>query len=67
MTYFHPRDFDPDQPIIPELNLFRKFKSYVGLRSSLLKLEKWVTDFHFIDLKSADNQINWSEVPVVKV
>ncbi len=67
MTYFHPRDFDPDQPMIQDLSFFRKFKSYVGLRSSLTKLEKWVTDFNFIDLKSADKQINWSKVPIVKV
>ncbi len=66
MTYFHPRDFDPDQPVIPELSFFRKFKSYVGLSSTMLKLEKWVSDFNFVDLKNADTQINWSEVPVVK-
>ena len=30
MTYFHPRDFDYDQPIIEDLNTFRRFKSYWG-------------------------------------
>ena len=30
MSYFHPRDFDFNQPIIKELSTFRKFKSYVG-------------------------------------
>ena len=67
MTYFHPRDFDPEQPIIKELSNFRKFKSYIGLKSSMKKLNKWVNDFNFIDIKEADKTINWNEVPVVKL
>ena len=38
MTYFHPRDFDADQPMIPGLSPFRKFKSYYGIRNALQKL-----------------------------
>tara|TARA_Y100000766_G_scaffold52543_1_gene42461 strand:- start:110 stop:958 length:849 start_codon:yes stop_codon:yes gene_type:complete len=67
MTYFHPRDFDPDQPMIKELSNFRKFKSYVGLKSSMKKLNRWVNDFEFIDIKKADETINWKKVPVVKL
>ena len=66
MTYFHPRDFDPDQPIIKDLSIFRKFKSYVGLKNCMKKLEKWINNFEFIDLKYADQSINWSNVPVIK-
>ena len=67
MTYFHPRDFDPEQPMIKELSNFRKFKSYVGLKSSMKKLNRWVNDFEFIDIKKADETINWKKVPVVKL
>ena len=67
MTYFHPRDFDPDQPMIKELSNFRKFKSYVGLKSSMKKLNRWVNDFEFIDIKKADETINWKKVPIVKL
>ena len=67
MTYFHPRDFDVKQPLISELSLLRKFKSYVGLKGSLDKLDKWVNDFEFIDLKSADKKINWKNVPYIKL
>ena len=42
MSYFHPRDFDAGQPIIPGLSRFRKLKSYTGIRSALEKLEKTV-------------------------
>ena len=67
MTYFHPRDFDPDQPIIKDLSIARKFKSYVGLQGCMSKLEKWVNDFNFIDLKSADKLIDWHNVPSIEL
>lgn len=67
MTYFHPRDFDPDQPVIKELSLSRKFKSYVGLTNCMNKLEKWTIDFKFTDLEGADKTINWSNAPVIKL
>ena len=50
MTYLHPRDFDATQPIINELSMIRKFKSYVGLKSAESKLEKWLSDFEFTDM-----------------
>jgi len=62
MTYFHPRDFDPEQPMIEGLNEFRKFKSYVGLNKSLNKLEKLIGDFSFINLKQADEVVEWDNV-----
>jgi polysaccharide deacetylase family protein (PEP-CTERM system associated) len=63
MAYFHPRDFDYEQPTIQELSFFRKFKSYYGLKSCLPKLEKWVNDFEFIDLSSANNTVDWNNAP----
>ena len=65
MTYFHPRDFDPKQPIIRELSNFRKFKSYVGLISCMNKLKSWTADFDFIDLASADELIDWDKAPLL--
>ena len=67
MTYFHPRDFDPDQPMIKNLSITRKFKSYVGLKNCLGKLDKWVNDFDFIDLRSADKIIDWDNAPVIRL
>ena len=67
MTYFHPRDFDPDQPIIKELSISRKFKSYIGLSSCMKKLDQWTQDFEFIDLKTADGSIDWSNTPLIKI
>jgi len=67
MAYFHPRDFDYDQPIIKELSLYRKFKSYVGLKSCMPKLKKWTNEFSFVDIKTADKTINWGEIKVIKI
>ena len=59
MSYFHPRDFDYEQPLITDLSSIRRFKSYVGLKSCKPKLEKWLGDFNFMDIATANEQINW--------
>lgn len=40
MTYFHPRDFDSKQPMVPGLSTIRKFKSYYGISGTYDKLDK---------------------------
>ena len=67
MTYFHPRDFDHMQPVIEGLSHARKFKSYVGLKSCKPKLEKWLNEFDFIDLKKAVDKIDWTKVEIVNL
>ena len=67
MSYFHPRDFDPSQPMIQSLSLKRKFKSYVGLKNAESKLKKWLKDFDFTDIKSADEKINWNKAKIVNL
>ena len=67
MTYFHPRDFDIHQPIVPGLSLPRRFKSYVGIKNCKPKLERLLSNFNFIDLNQADQKINWGHVPEIKL
>jgi len=67
MTYLHPRDFDAEQPLIEGLSVFRRFKSYVGLKGSYNKLEKLVNDFTFVDLEEADAMIAWENVKILKL
>ena len=67
MTYFHPRDFDFKQPVLRDLPIKRLFKSYVGLKKTKNKLNKWVNDFKFISLNEADELIDWGKVPVIKL
>ncbi|RRB06605.1 polysaccharide deacetylase family protein [Larkinella rosea] len=61
MTYFHPRDFDPQQPMVPGLSRLRQFKSYYGLSGCWEKLRHLLTDYRFVDLQEADRQVKWSE------
>lgn len=63
MTYFHPRDFDPDQPVLPDLGAVRRFKSYVGLGGARKKLDRILRNHQFIDLPEAMQQIDWSAAP----
>jgi len=65
MTYFHPRDFDPDQPIIEDLSTVRRFKSYVGLSSAFDKLERLITDFEFVDVQQANKAIQWEQQKII--
>lgn len=60
MTYFHPRDFDPDQPRLPGLSFARRFRSYYGLREAAAKLEKLLEEFRFVDLGAADAEVDWT-------
>jgi polysaccharide deacetylase family protein (PEP-CTERM system associated) len=67
MSYLHPRDFDPGQPLINGLSIKQKFKSYVGLMGAKTKLKEWLTDFEFMDIRTAINIINWETVPVIEL
>ncbi len=45
--YIHPREIDPSHPRLP-MNIKRRFKSYVGLRTTARKVSKLCNDFEFI-------------------
>lgn len=67
MTYFHPRDFDANQPLIPDMKFHRRWKSYYGLKGSLDKLRRMIDDHQFNDMQSVEKAIDWSKVEVVKI
>jgi polysaccharide deacetylase family protein (PEP-CTERM system associated) len=62
MTYFHPRDFDADQPVLGSLPIMRKFMSYVGLKTSGKKFERLLSEFVFTNVEKASTEIDWSRV-----
>ena len=56
MTYFHPRDFDAGQPLIPGLKLNRRFKSYYGINNAVKKLSNVLTtDFLAVHTSGLNN------------
>ena len=61
MTYFHPRDFDPKQPMVPGLSITRKFKSYVGLGKAYSKLKFLLNEHEFINVEMAVQSIDWDK------
>lgn len=65
MSYIHPRDLDGGQPILEGLPLSRRFKSYVGVKGAEKKLRQYLTDFDFMDIRTARQQIDWTKVPKV--
>ncbi len=59
MAYFHPRDLDSDLPKINGLSLYQSFRLYFGLKNAEKKMTDWLSDFDFIDIKTADSIIDW--------
>jgi hypothetical protein len=64
MTYFHLRDFDTDQPMVPGLSLVRRFKSYVGISGAAMKLDRMLNNFEMITLSEAAARIEWDNVQI---
>jgi polysaccharide deacetylase family protein (PEP-CTERM system associated) len=62
MTYLHPRDFDAEQPMIPDLSPVRKFKSYYGLASAKDKLIHLLKSHNFVDLATYDRSTDWANI-----
>jgi len=56
IVYVHPREVDPEHPRLP-LSLFRRFKSYVNLKSTLPKLEWLCSTFKFITMRELAEQV----------
>ncbi|MBK9359028.1 MAG: polysaccharide deacetylase family protein [Bacteroidales bacterium] len=67
MTYFHPRDFDPGQKVLPGMSPYRIFKSYYGLGGSYNKLKLWLDEFEFVNISTAIRRINWDEAKVIRI
>lgn len=67
MTYFHPRDFDAGQPVLSQLSISRKFKSYYGLKGSYKKFLRMLDDFDFYDLRTINQMVDWDEVDVIRI
>ncbi len=67
MTYFHPRDFDSDQPVLSSLSMKRKFMSYVGVKGAKAKFEKLLSEFVFMNVRDASAQFDWDSAKKVKI
>ena len=53
--------------MIKELNYLRRFKSYYGLKGAEAKLRKWLHDFQFMDVRTADKMVDWASAAVINL
>jgi hypothetical protein len=67
MTYFHPQDFDLSQPVLDDLPLLRRIKSYWGIKYSLNKFETFIKHFEFADISTTEKASNWYKVPIISL
>jgi len=67
MTYFHPRDFDTNQPIMKSLPLKRRIKSYIGINNAFRKFQQLLDDFDFINIVQADQLIDWETAKTINL
>jgi len=61
LAYFHPSDFDPGQPQMPQLPKMRQFKNRVALKGAYEKYKRYIADFEFVNLLDADARISWDK------
>jgi len=62
MSYFHPSDFDPDQPSMKQLSALRRWKNEVGLNGAFDKFRKYIHDIGFINIAEAEKLVDWNKV-----
>lgn len=67
MTYFHPRDFDPRQPRLPDLSLGRTFKSYVGLARTEAKLREILAQNVFTTVSEIEKTVDWKNTLKISI
>ncbi len=67
MSYFLPHDFDIEQSKLYGLSPMRKFRAYYGLRDAQPKLERWINEYPFTNLQTADKTIDWSKASIIKL
>lgn len=67
MAYIHLGDIDKNKKKVDGLPPFVQFRRLVGCKGGEAKLQKWLSDFDFIDVTKAAYEINWDKQPIIKL
>lgn len=59
LAYFHPSDFDPGQPKMPQLSYMRQFKNRVALKGAYSKFKRYIDSFEFVSMEDAERNIDF--------
>lgn len=65
MAYIHVSDIDSNKTKIEGLPYFVQFRRLVGTKGAEKKLIKWLNDFDFVDVNTANEKINWDKQPII--
>jgi hypothetical protein len=52
IMYFHPWEFDPDQPRVRAASILSKFRHYVNIERNEDKLKKLIREFRFSSIRA---------------
>lgn len=74
LAYIHPQDLDRELPLdysesyrMEEKTFKEKLRSHVGLKTVERKLERFLTEFDFVDVETAARETNWEKMPLVEL
>lgn len=67
LSYFHPSDFDPDQPQMPQLPRMRQFKNRVALKGAYDKFKKYLDHFDFLSIADVDSIVDWMNCKIISI
>jgi polysaccharide deacetylase family protein (PEP-CTERM system associated) len=62
VLYFHPWEFDPDQPRLP-LRRMNRFRTYVGLTKARSRLDALLSQYAFTRARDLTARLNHSDLP----
>lgn len=65
LSYFHPSDFDPGQPKMPQLSYIRQFKNRVALKGAYKKFKKYIDTFDFVSMDTTAGNIDFRNCEIV--
>lgn len=61
LCYFHTQDFDAEQPVVRELPLERRFKTYYGISGAFAKFHRLLDECGpFVDIRTAAGRCDWN-------
>jgi len=66
MSYFHPRDFDYEQPRL-KMSYKNYFKSYVGIKNAKDKFEKLIQNYNIVSVSQDVKNRNWDRAKIIKI
>lgn len=67
MSYFHPSDFDPNQPKMRYLPLKRQIMNEICLKGTFDKFKQYVNDNQFETIETASEKIDWAIIPRISL